>query len=61
MVHRASHGDAAQGRPIREHGLQWIEDSVMNRKLYVGNLPFSDRGEHLEAMFAEAGPVSRCA
>ena len=29
----------------------------MNRKLYVGNLPFSTEESTLEGLFAEAGPV----
>jgi RNA recognition motif-containing protein len=29
----------------------------MNRKLYVGNLPFQTTDQELEALFAQAGPV----
>src|SRR5678816_3920048 len=56
MVHRARPGNAAWGGRS-EVRIAAIEDSVMNRKLYVGNLPFSTEESTLESLFGEAGPV----
>ena len=42
---------------LREDGINILQEENMNRKLYVGGLPFSVTDEQLEELFAQHGTV----